>query len=331
MLERVNDPGDVTHVSQEIQALIAEPFHLSSRAEVHVGVSIGISMYPQHGEATPEAQLSQADAALFRAKDQGRNRIEMAGRLRRAIVENQLRVYYQPQVAIESARIIGAEALVRWMDPAEGLVSPADFIPVAEETGLIGAIGTWVLRETCRQGREWQQAGLPPFTLSVNVTSHQFRHGDLYASVSEVLAQTGFPAEWLGLEITDSALMSREREVEAVLRQLREHGVQIAIDDFGTGYSSLAYLKRFPLDVLKIDKRFVDDVPLDNDAAVIANTIIAMGHAMGLLVLAEGVETAEQMEFLRQRGCDAFRGSLHCWPVPAQELRALLQQQSSQG
>ena len=338
LLENLAQPQDAARVAMEVIGILSEPWQLGNDAEVRLGASLGISLFPDHGQ-TAEDLLQQADAALYQAKSEGRGRfqyfsadltqaarrrIELEARLRRAITDQQLRVYYQPQIDIPSGRIVGAEALVRWQDPERGLIPPGHFVPVAEETGLISAMGEWVLRETCRQGQEWRDAGLPPLTLAVNLSAHQLHHGDLAATVLQVLNDTGFPAEWLELELTESALMLRETEAVTILERLRGLGLHLAMDDFGTGYSSLAYLRRFPLDVLKIDKSFVDDLPHQREAMEIAATIIAMGHTLGLKVLAEGVETPEQLAFLQRKGCDRYQGYLTSPPVPAAAFVALL-------
>ena len=338
LLENLAQPQDAARVAMEVIGILSEPWRLANDAEVRLGASLGISLFPEHGQ-TAEDLLQQADAALYQAKSEGRGRfqyfsadltqaarqrIELESRLRRAITDQQLRVYYQPQIAIPSGHIIGAEALVRWQDPERGLIPPGHFIPVAEETGLISAIGEWVLRETCRQGQEWRDAGLPSLTLAVNLSAHQLHHGDLAATVLQVLNETGFPAEWLELELTESALMQREAEAVTILERLRGLGLHLAMDDFGTGYSSLAYLRRFPLDVLKIDKSFVDDLPHQREAMEIAATIIAIGHTLGLKVLAEGVETPEQLAFLQLKGCDRYQGYLTSPPIPAAAFVALL-------
>ncbi|BCB27709.1 hypothetical protein SKTS_25950 [Sulfurimicrobium lacus] len=334
LLEDLGHPQDAARVSDELIAAMNEPFVLSNGIEVRVGTSIGIALYPDHG-GTEQELLQQADAALYRAKAEGRGRfkyfseeltrgarerIALEARLRRAIAQNELRVHYQPQVEIKSGRITGAEALVRWQHPEEGLIPPVRFIPVAEETGLIDAIGTWVLRETCRQGKAWLDAGMAPVTLAVNVSPYQIRHGDIAAMTAKILAETGYPAEWLELELTESALMEREGEAVEILQRIRALGVRLALDDFGTGYSSLAYLKRFPLDVLKIDKSFVDDIPHLRDDMEIAATIVAMGHTLRFKVLAEGVETEEQLAFLVSQGCDYYQGYLKSRPVPAEDF-----------
>ena len=338
LLEKITQPEDAARVANDIIAALSEPWHLANGAEVRIGVSVGISLYPAHGQSA-ETLLQQADTSLYQAKAEGRGRfkyfsedlthtvrarIDMEVRLRRALEHNELRVYYQPQVDIASGRVVGAEALVRWQDPVEGLIAPGRFIRVAEETGLITPIGNWVLQQTCRQGQRWLAAGLPPLRLAVNLSAHQFLHSNIGQVVAEALAQSGFPAARLELELTESALMERESEAIEILGQLRALGVQLAIDDFGTGYSSLAYLKRFPLDILKIDKRFVDDLAHDPDDQAIATTIIAMAHALRLKALAEGVETQAQLDFLQAQGCDMYQGYLFSPPLPTEKFEQLL-------
>jgi diguanylate cyclase (GGDEF)-like protein/PAS domain S-box-containing protein len=345
LLEDIAHPEDAARVAEDIIADLSNVFSVAQGEEVQIGASIGISLYPQHGDS-PELLMDHADAALYQAKDAGRGcfayfsedltiaareRIALESRLRRAIEQQELRVYYQPQVDIASGRIVGAEALVRWLDPAEGLIPPILFIPIAEETGLIIAIGEWVLRETCRQGRQWLDAGLPPLTLAVNVSPHQFRRSDICALVAGVLMETGFPPKQLELEITESGLMDNQDNAAGILNCLREQGVRLAIDDFGTGYSSLAYLKHFPLDLLKIDKSFIDDIPFHQDDMEIAATIIAMGHILGFKVLAEGVETLEQLAFLQEKGCDMYQGYIKSRPIPAEEFAGLLREQQRNG
>lgn len=340
LLTQIERAEDAARVAQEITDALREPWQLSNGIEVRIGASVGISLFPGHGQ-TAELMLQQVDAALYQAKAEGRgsvryysddltraarSRIDLEARLRRAVAMNQLRAHFQPQVDIRSGKVVGAEALVRWEDPLEGLIPPAVFIPVAEETGLIAEIGEWMLRETCRQGRKWMERGLPPLTLAVNLSPHQFRHGDLGSLVARVLAETGFPATRLELELTESVLMSREQEAVAMLQRLRDQGVRLAIDDFGTGYSSLAYLKRFPIDVLKIDKGFISDIPGDRDDCEIAVAIIAMAHALGFKVLAEGVEIRDQLSFLRRQGCDLYQGYLTSPALPAAEFEVLFLQ-----
>lgn len=349
LLEDITHPEDAARVAETIVADLSMPFQLLKNNSPHpelsrkvrIGASIGISLYPQHGDS-PETLLDNADIALYKAKEEGRGcfayfseeftliareRIALETRLRHAIEQQHLCVYYQAQIDIDSDMIIGVEALVRWQDPSEGLIPPNRFIPIAEETGLIVDIGAWVLRETCLQGRRWIEAGLPSITLAVNISPHQFRRSNISALVAEVLRETGFPAALLELELTESGLMENEGKAVEVLNNLRDQGVRLAIDDFGTGYSSLAYLKRFPLDVLKIDKSFIDDIPSLQDDMEITATIIAMGHILGFKVLAEGVETLEQLAFLREKGCDTYQGYIKSKPLPAKEFARLLREQ----
>lgn len=342
VLQNIAHPEDAAHVAIDILSGLRKVWRLANGVEVHLSVSIGISVYPEHGNTTGEL-LQHADAALYQAKKEGRGcfryfsenlthaareRIDLEARLHRAIEQNELRVYFQPQVDIRSGRIIGAEALVRWQDPVNGLVPPGQFIPIAENTGLINDIGAWVLRETCLQGQRWIAAGNAPLTLAVNLSPRQLQHGDVSVLVAQVLEETGFPAASLELEITESALMAREEKVLEILKRLRAMGVRLAIDDFGTGYSSLSYLKRFPLDVLKIDKSFVDDIPDQADDMAIAAAIVAMGHTLDFKILAEGVENAEQLAWLAQQGCDMYQGYLTSPPVPAAAFLKLLDKQS---
>ncbi|MGZ4969730.1 MAG: EAL domain-containing protein [Methylobacter sp.] len=341
LLEDIAHAEDAARVAAEIILVLSKPFPLLQNNDVQIGASIGISLYPEHGSSY-ETLMDHADAALYQAKDQGRGcyayfsedqtiaareRIALETRLRRAIEQEELRVFYQPQVDIESGRIVGAEALVRWQNPTEGLIPPLRFIPIAEETGLILEIGAWVLRETCRQGKQWLDQGLPPLTLAVNVSPQQFRRGDISTLVATTLNETGFPAECLELEMTESGLMENHNDVMALLNKLRSQGIRLAIDDFGTGFSSLAYLKHFPLDVLKIDKSFIDDIPHLQDDMEIAATIIAMGHILGFKVLAEGVETPEQLAFLKKKKCNLYQGYILSPPVPAEAFIELLQAQ----
>lgn len=338
LIEHVESTHQLDMLACRLIDLLSSSFCLSNNAEVQIGCSVGISLYPEHGRS-PEQMLQNADAALFRAKSEGRGRFEyysealtrearyrldMEAQLRHALQDQQLQVYYQPQVDIASGQVVGAEALVRWPHPERGMISPAEFIPLAERTGLIREIGSFVLQQTCQQGKAWLDQGLPPISLAVNVSAHQLRHGDLAAEVMQTLQLTGYPATLLELELTESALMEREEESVTVMQQLRKQGVRLAMDDFGTGYSSLAYLKKFPLDVLKIDKSFVDDIPDDVEGTEIAATIIAMGKALGLKVLAEGVESQQQLAFLEDKACHYYQGFLTSPAIPAEQFRNLL-------
>ncbi len=330
----------INAVAYDIIQLLRRPFHLPNGQDVILGASIGISRYPDDGKTSSEL-LQKADTAMYHAKQKGRNcyqyftgglsqiaqqRLEMEIRLKQAIEQHHLRAFFQPQVNMLTGEITGAEALIRWQDPEEGLIPPFRFIPLAEETGLIKSIGEWILKETCRQGKAWLDQGLPPITLAVNISPVQFRYNDLLASIELTLKETQFPAHLLEVEITESVLMSHEEKTIEILNKIRDIGVRIAIDDFGTGYSSLSYLKKMPLDVLKIDKSFVDDIPHKKDDMEIATAIVGMAHTLRLKVLAEGVETPEQLNFLREQGCDFYQGYLMSKPIPADEFEQLWQQ-----
>ncbi|MFI3189188.1 diguanylate cyclase [Crenothrix sp. D3] len=338
LLEDIEQAEDAALVANDIISALSEPWQLSQDSEVSIGVSIGISLYPEHGNEA-EQLIQQADTALYHAKAKGRGcfkyfcedithaarvRMDIEVRLRRGINEGELRVHYQPQIDIITGRIVGAEALVRWQDPLNGLLLPTVFIELAEKTGLITSIGNWVLKAACTQGQRWLNAGYPPLTIAVNVSPHQFRYSHIDTVVNEVLNETGFPAYCLELELTESALMQREGEATLILARLNKLGVTLAIDDFGTGYSSLAYLKLFPLNVLKIDKSFIDNIPHSRSDIAMTATIIAIARTLNLKVLAEGVETPAQLAFLQEQSCDLYQGYLTSPPVPAAEFEQLL-------
>ncbi len=338
VLENLAHPEDAGRLASEMIHTLSLDYKLSARSVIHVGVSAGIALYPEDGTNASDL-LQHSDAALYKSKADGRGtysyytdeltelarkRIECENDLRRAIEKNEFEVYYQPQVHIASERILGAEALVRWNHPQKGLVPPIEFIPIAEELGLISSIGEWVLNETCRQGKIWMDKGYR-LTLAVNISAHQVRFQNIPLMVEQALKMSGYKANYLELELTESALMQREEETVEMLHLLRAKGIRLAIDDFGTGYSSLSYLKRFPIDVLKIDKSFVDDIPYDMDDMAIVSAIIAMGEALGFQLLAEGVEREDQLEFLKEKGCTMFQGYLKSKPVPAAEFEKLLQ------
>ena len=340
LLERLTQPQDAGRVAQEIIDALAPVFRLDSGAEVFISASVGISLYPDHG-ATPNELTQHADAALYLAKGQGRHtyryytealtratqeRLSMEARLRRALASDELHVYYQPQLDIASGRIVGAEALVRWLDPEKGMILPDRFIHIAEESGLIIALGEHVLRTACTQAKAWSDVGLSPLRLAVNLSPRQFAHPDLGGQIRGVLQETGFDPTCLELEITETALMSEGGDAATLLQQLKTMGLRLAIDDFGTGYSSLSYLRHFPLDTLKIDKSFVRDIPDHRDDMEIAIAIIELAHILGFTVLAEGVETEAQLAFLRKQGCDLYQGFFFSRPLPAAEFFALYQQ-----
>lgn len=340
LIEDLADANAAGHLAQKISENINQPITLSQGSQVRVGVTIGISLFPEHG-LTSDALLQNADAALYRAKSDGRGgfafyndeltllarqRVQQELKLKQAIFKQHLRVFYQPQIDVRTNHIVGAEALIRWLDPEEGLISPVNFIPMAEETGLIQEIGEWVLREVCQQGQQWIEQGYPPLRLAVNLSAQQFRHGHVDQLVKKVLADTGFPARYLELELTESALMQEGVRIEDDLSKLRKLGVTLALDDFGTGYSSLAYLKRFALDVIKIDKGFIHDLSHEQNGQQIVHAIITMGHALGLCVLAEGVENTDQLAYLVQHDCDLYQGFLISQALPADDFIMLFKQ-----
>jgi len=315
---------------------IAAPLR-SGQSDLEVTCSVGVALYPDDG-GDPATLLKHADSAMYRAKEQGRNnfqfftaelnraikeRFEIERQLRRALERGQFELHYQPRVDLTARRIIGAEALIRWHLPGRGMVSPAAFIPVAEEIGLIGQISEWVLETASMQNKRWAEAGLP-CVVSVNISPQQFRGDSLVPLIARVLDQAGIDPSSLEIEITESTVMhSGERMVE-MLHAIKQLGVHIAVDDFGTGYSSLSYLKRFPVDRLKIDRSFVQHIA-DTDDAVIVRAIIALGHNLGLKVLAEGVETEEQLAFLRANSCDELQGFYISKPVSAWQMTKLLE------
>lgn len=339
LLPEIGKTNDVMIVIEKLFAAIRPPFVLDGH-EVFVTMSIGISIAPDDGQEAGIV-LKNADAAMYQAKDQGRNtyqlyspamnvstleRLSLESSLRHAFEREEFLVYFQPQVEIRTRQIIGVEALVRWLHPEWGLVSPARFIPLAEETGLIVPIGERVLRAACAQNRQWQDQGIPPFPISVNISARQFQQPDLKTMIARVLGETGLDPRWLELELTESLLMANADQTTASLKALHAMGIGLAMDDFGVGYSSLSYLKRFPIDTIKIDQSFVRHVTEDADDAAIATAIIAMAHSLNLTVVAEGVETDAQLSFLARQQCDAIQGYLISPPRPAADVTALLRE-----
>ncbi|MEW6445024.1 MAG: EAL domain-containing protein [Pseudomonadota bacterium] len=337
LIEAFGHPDQIAGLARDILKLLEAPFTLDGGRDIYIGASLGISLYPKDGEDTTTL-IRNADAALYKAKASGRHtfrfytetmteeanhRLEMEMAMRRALEEQAFVLHYQPLVSIADHAIVGVEALVRWRREDGSLIPPDAFIPLAEDTGLIVPLGEWVLREACTQGRVWLDAGLPPMVMAVNLSPGQFQRPNLIPSVRAILEETGFPAARLELEITETALMDTAQGVEDQLHALKRLGVLIAIDDFGTGYSSLAYLKRFPIDKLKIDKRFIDNLPDDPENAAIARTIIDMAAAFHFTVLAEGVETEAQLDFLRAQGCHFFQGYLFSPPSSADTIEPL--------
>lgn len=337
LIEQITDVRQAGNVGQKLIRVMAEPLLLGGH-ECSVTASIGISTYPVDGE-DGAALLKNADIAMYRAKEQGKNnaqfyapamnihsleRLSLESGLRRALQREEFLLHYQPKVDIASGRITGMEALVRWKRPETGMISPAAFIPLAEETGLIVGIGEWVLKAACEYNYTWHRHGLPPLRVAVNLSARQFAQASLVRDVARILDMSGLQPEALELEITESMVMGSPEQAIQTLRQLKSMGISLSIDDFGTGYSSLGYLKRFPLDHIKIDRSFIKDIPEDNDDATITKTIIAMAHNLRLKVIAEGVETEAQMNFLREYGCDEMQGYYFSRPLPGNEFTALL-------
>ncbi len=336
--EDLPDPEHAAALARAIGALLEQPFSPDAARDLYLSASIGIALFPTDGQAAAEL-IQHADLAMNQAKAQGRGRfqfytpaltraaaerLELEARLRRALADGNLCVHYQPQCRIADGAACGAEALVRWSDPERGLIDPDRFIPLAEETGLIVPIGDWVLRTACLQARAWNAAGLAGLRMAVNVSGRQLVDGNLVERVGAVLAETGLPPAQLTLELTESAIMGQGEHACDLLRGLRALGVGLAVDDFGTGYSSLAYLKRFPVDELKVDRSFVHGIPDDaNDMQLVA-AIIAMAHNLRLRVVAEGVETPKQLRFLAAQGCDTGQGYLIGRPLPADDCAAVL-------
>ncbi|MCC7082435.1 MAG: EAL domain-containing protein [Burkholderiales bacterium] len=329
--------ADVAKVARRILRALSHPFHLGGQ-EVVVTASAGIAVYPDDGDDV-DALLQNADSAMYHAKDQGKDnyqffspsmnvsslaKLTLENQLRKAIERDELVLHYQPKVDAISWRIAGVEALIRWRHPERGMIAPMEFIPLAEETGLIVPIGDWVLGEAARQAAIWRAAGFAPISIAVNMASPSFAQPDFVAKVAAVLAQANLEPGAIEIELTESVLMHDAEAARETLRALKRHGVALSIDDFGTGYSSLAYLKRFPIDTLKIDRSFVRDVIRNAEDASITRAIIALGKSLGLAVVAEGVETEAQAAFLRESGCTLMQGYLFSRPVCADDITAML-------
>jgi EAL domain-containing protein (putative c-di-GMP-specific phosphodiesterase class I) len=333
LLEDVRGPEEAAMVATRVLEAIAEPLQLQHH-EISVTSSVGIALYPRD-DVVGERLVKAADTAMYRAKELGRNRYAFFARemnervetqmmieaaLRRALKNEEFVLHFQPRVSAATGRTTGAEALLRWKHPEWGLVEPARFVPLLEETGLIVPVGAWVLAEACRAARAWQSAGLPPLRVSVNLSSRQFRSEALCEAVSEALRASGLAPQLLELELTESLLVENVEHAMGVMGKLKAIGTLISIDDFGTGYSSLGYLKRFPIDSLKIDKSFVRDIATSPKDAAIVNAISALTRSLGIGLIAEGVEEPWQVEFLRARHCTELQGFFFSRPLPAERL-----------
>ncbi|MDO9064480.1 MAG: GGDEF domain-containing phosphodiesterase, partial [Sulfuricella sp.] len=323
------------HVAEKILGSLARSFRIEGNT-LHTTPSIGISLYPHDGDSI-ESLMKNSDTAMYHVKSMGRNnfqffspemnqssaeRLLLEDCLHRALERGEFAMHYQPLVEIASGRLVGAEALIRWHHPERGMVSPHEFIPLAEESGMILPIGTWVLREVCRQIKVWRELGMTGLRFAVNLSPRQFRQENLVGNIVGMLREFDVPASALELEITEGSVMENADAAVSLLNLLNQHGLSIAIDDFGTGYSSLGYLKRFPVSTLKIDRSFVMDIPGDPDDCAIAIAVIQLARSMGLQVVAEGVETAEQRQFLSDQGCDLLQGHWYSKPLDAAAFEA---------
>ena len=339
LLPQIADIHDAEMIARKLLRSLREPYAVENH-DLHFTVSIGIAIYPDDGMDV-DTLLRHADFAMYQAKDGGRDNFQfyrpelnlqaverhaVEASLRLALRNEEFVLYYQPRIALQTGRMVGVEALVRWRKPQHGLVLPSDFIPVAEETGLIVPIGRWVLQEACRQARLWLDAGLPPLRMSVNVSAVELRAFDFVASVRNVLIKTGIKPDLLELEITETFLMQDEKVTDATLRALKEMGVRLALDDFGTGYSSLSYVKRLPITCLKIDRSFVHNLGSTDDAddASIVSAVINMGKSLRMCVVAEGVETLQQLTYLREQGCPEAQGFYFSCAVEQDEIERML-------
>ncbi len=341
LLTELRQPEDAAQVAQRLIELIGRPFTMEGQ-EVFLTASIGISLFPGDGE-DPQTLIHKADMAMRHAKARGRNnyqffkesmtasvmqRLSLEGELRRALERDELTLFFQPLLQTGTGRLVGGEALVRWRHPQRGLVPPGEFIPLAEESGLIIPLGEWVLRRACRQNALWQQAGFGGIRVSVNLSAQQFVQGGLIGLVREALSESGLDPGFLELEITESILLHNKGEAARTLAELKQMGVRVAIDDFGTGYSSLAYLQALPIDTLKIDRSFVAELGAETKRSAIVRAIVALGRSLDLRLIAEGVETSEQLDRLREMSCDEVQGFLFSPPVEPQVFEEYLRRGS---
>ncbi len=340
VVQDINSIEDKTKVASRYLIAFEDPFHLDGQA-LSVKVSIGISIYPNDGEDA-DALLKNADIALYEAKEKGRNsyqfyaasmnksiakKLKLENKLRMAIEEEQFVLHYQPQIDIKTGEAIGIEALVRWQEPETGLIPPGEFIPLAEDTGLIVLIGEWVLRTACTQNEAWQRRGLKPLTMAVNISIRQFKQNNFVDTIKRILEKTNLNPKYLELELTESIIMDDVESTISVLHELKAMGVRLSIDDFGTGYSSLQYLKQMPLDMLKVAHTFVRDITVDSNDAAIAKATIQMAQSLNLEVIAEGVETVEHFKLLRTLQCNKIQGYLVSKPLPSEEVEGFLEKE----
>jgi predicted signal transduction protein with EAL and GGDEF domain len=337
LFAEVSDANDAATCADKILAAVRRPYHIDEH-DVHVTASVGIVLYPDDG-VDADTLLEHADFAMYQAKDSGRDNYQfykadlnstatdrqlLETDLRQAIDRQEFELYYQPKINLHTGAVSGAEALLRWRHPVRGLVSPAHFISIAEESGMIVPIGQWVLREACRQGKAWREAGLAPIRLAINVSAAELRAKDFVNDFGLLLLETGFDPGMLELELTETFLMQDSTSTSEVLSGIKAVGVRLALDDFGTGYSSLSHMRRFPIDTLKVDKSFVRDVTTDAGDASVVSAVINMAKSLHIQVIAEGVETREQLEFLQEQGCPEAQGNYFSYPLVAGAFAELL-------
>jgi diguanylate cyclase (GGDEF)-like protein len=338
LLSDIKSSQDAARVAQRLMIAMSQPFQLEDH-EVFVTVSIGISIAPEDGENT-EDLLKNADTALYHAKNQGKNnyqfykkfmnasarkRLAVENELYRAIENKEMQLYYQPRINVITGNVVSLEALLRWENTDKGFIPPSEFIPIAEETGLIIPLGEWVLNTACRQKKDWEALELPPFSISVNISGKQFQQEKFIKTVSDVIQDSLIDPRDLELEITENVLMQNAGKTVDMLSELKEMGLQLSMDDFGTGYSSFSYLKQFPLDILKVDRSFVKDIPEKLESCTIVNAIISMAHSLNLTVVAEGVETKKQLVYLSNLRCDEIQGFYYSKPLSVDQITAFLE------
>lgn len=342
LLDDITDVSDTTVVANKILNKLSHPFSLEGH-ELSITASIGISSFPSDGNSLVEL-AKNADAAMYHAKESGRNNFQfydplmgekavknmaLETNLRKALIEHEFVLHYQPQLDLASGKICGVEALIRWNSPKFGLVMPGEFISMAEDTGLILPIGEWVLQNACFHNKSWQQAGLPEIRVAVNVSLRQLLNPNFLASVDSALSSTNLDPKYLEIELTESSVMQKSKFSMDILQELKSRGIYLSIDDFGTGYSSLSHLKQFPIHKLKIDRSFVFDIEINSDANAIVEAIIAMAHSLKLDVIAEGVETADQITILWEKNCDQIQGYYFSRPKPASDIAWMLKENRS--
>lgn len=339
LLDDAGGADEIQNVALGLLKVLSRPVCLNDH-ECFTTASIGIAIFPDDGHDV-RSLTKKADQAMYQAKEDGKNdirfsnggnalisssmaRLRLETDLRHALARRQMALHFQPKIDLQTGELTGIEALLRWFHPDLGSVPPLDFISLAEETGLIVPIGAWVLQTACIQNMEWQRLGLPPVSIAVNISPRQFADGDLLKTIDSALADSGMPASFLQLEVTESMVMRNVSRTTRLLNSIHQRGVKLAIDDFGTGYSSLSLMKHFPIGTIKIDRSFIRDLPVDSEDCAITKAIIGLGKALGMTVVAEGVETLEQQAFLRDNACDEMQGFLCSRPVTAEQMAEIL-------